>query len=181
MARPEWIEVGRIARPHGVHGEVRITPDSDNPERFAPGSVLYARTRQVGIAGPRLQDRVRLTIRTVRGEDHFPIVAFSEISDREGADALHGCMLEVHSSELPELDDDEFYPFDLVGLEVRDKRGMVAGRVSDVVESPAHPILVVALISGGEAMIPFVRTAVPSVDISGGYLTVAPGFLGEGS
>ena len=49
-------------------------------------------------------------------------------------------MLEIRASELPELDEDEFYPFDLVGLEVRDGRGAVVGRVADVVESPAHAI-----------------------------------------
>ena len=40
MPRPEWIEVGRISRPHGVHGEVRVRLDSDNPERFMPGVTL---------------------------------------------------------------------------------------------------------------------------------------------
>ena len=38
MPRPEWIEVGRISRPHGVHGEVRVSLSSDNPERFVPGA-----------------------------------------------------------------------------------------------------------------------------------------------
>ena len=181
MARPEWIEVGRITRPHGVHGEVRITPDSDNPERFAPGSVVYGRPRQVGIAGTRLQEQVRLTVESVRGDDAFPIVAFREIADRDAAGALHGYVLEVRSSELPELDDDEFYPFDLIGLEVRDGQGAVVGQVSDVVESPAHAIVIVALASGGEAMVPFVHAAVPVVDLVEGYLTIESGFVGGGS
>ncbi|MBN1628907.1 MAG: ribosome maturation factor RimM [Thermoleophilia bacterium] len=180
MARPEWIEVGRITRPHGVHGEVRITPDSDNPERFAPGSVVHARPRQVGIAGSRLQEQVCLTVESVRGDGDFPIVAFREIEDRDAAEALHGYVLEVRSSELPELEEDEFYPFDLIGLEARDGQGAVVGRVSDVIESPAHPIVVIALASGGEAMVPFVQVAVPAVDIAEGYLTIESGFVGDG-
>jgi 16S rRNA processing protein RimM len=179
MSRPEWIEVGRISRPHGVRGEVRIVPDSDNPERFAAGAIVHARPRRMGIAGPRLGEQVRLTVATVRGDGDFPIVAFCEVSDREAAEALRGYLLEVRSSELPELGEDEFYHFDLEGLEVRDSRGATAGRVVDVVESPAHAILVVALLSGGEVMVPFVLAAVPAVDVANGFVVIEKPFLGE--
>ncbi len=179
-ARPEWIEVGRISRAHGVHGEVRIVPDSDNPDRFVPGAVLQARPARVGIAGPRLQEQVRLTIDTVRGDDGFPIVAFLEVMDRDAAEGLRGYLLEVHSSELPELPEDEFYPFDLEGLQVRDEQGTVLGRVVDVVDSPAHAILVVSLEAGPELMVPFVLAAVPTVALEEGYLVVTRSFLTEG-
>jgi 16S rRNA processing protein RimM len=177
MARPEWIEVGRVSRAHGVHGEVRVRPDSDNPERFAPGSVLYARPARAGVAGPRLPEQVMLTIEGVRGGDEFPIVAFSEVGDRGGAEALRGYLLEVRSVDLPALDDDEYYPFDLDGLEVRGVNGAVLGRVSEVIESPAHAILAVSLRSGGETLFPFVAAAVSAVDVDQGYLVVEPAFM----
>jgi 16S rRNA processing protein RimM len=180
MARPEWIEVGRVARPHGVHGEVRIVPASDNPERFAPGGIVYARPSRLGIAGPRLQEQLRLTIAAVRGHGDFPIVTFGEIADRDAAEALRGYLLEVRSSQLPELAEDEFYPFDLEGLEARDPEGVAVGRVADVVESPAHAILAISLVSGGEVLVPFVLAAVPVVSVPGGYLVVEPRFLGAG-
>jgi 16S rRNA processing protein RimM len=177
MARPEWIEVGRVSRAHGVHGEVRVRPDSDNPERFAPGSILHARPARVGVAGPRLPEQVRLTIEGVRGGDDFPIVAFIEVGDRGAAEALRGYLLEVRSVDLPVLDDDEYYPFDLDGLEVRDAAGAVIGRVTEVIESPAHAILAVSLRSGGETLVPFVAAAVTAVDIDQGYLVVEPAFV----
>jgi 16S rRNA processing protein RimM len=177
MARPEWIEVGRVSRAHGVHGEVRIMPDSDNPERFAPGAVLHARPARAGIAGPRLPERVELTIEGVRGGDGFPIVAFREVGDRRAAEALRGYLLEVRSADLPVLDDDEYYPFDLDGLEVRDPKGAVIGRVIEVIESPAHAILAVSLRSGGETLVPFVAAAVSAVDVGQGYLVVEPEFM----
>ncbi len=177
MIRPEWIEVGRVSRPHGVHGEVRISPDSDNPERFAPGSALSARPGRVGLASPSEPQRLRLTIASVRGGDAFPIVAFEEVPDRDGAEALSGYVLEVPSSELPELADDEFYPFDLQGLEARTLDAAVVGRVVEVVESPAHAILIVRRADGGEVMLPFVRAAVPVVDLAAGFLVVDPSFL----
>lgn len=177
MSRPEWIEVGRISRPHGVHGEVRVTPDSDNPERFAPGSILHARPGRVGVAGPQEGRQVELTIESVRGDESFPIVAFREVADRDAAETLSGYLLEVPSSELPELEHDEFYPFDLEGLEARAVDGTVIGRVVDVVESPAHAILVVGLRQGGELLVPFVEAAIPIVDVTAGYLVIDPGFL----
>lgn len=192
MTRPEWIEVGRISRAHGVHGELRVLPDSDNPERFAPGSVLYGRPYREGRAGPGQRERLLLTIDGVRGDAAFPIVAFAGVSDRDGAEALRGFVLEIPAGELPELDDDEFYPFDLVGLEVRDGRGAVWGRVADVVDTPAHPLLVVAPDpaeacddsgggdaprASGEVFVPFVKEAVPIVSLDEGYVTVETRFL----
>lgn len=179
MSRPEWIEVGRIVRPHGVHGEVRIMPDSDNPERFVPGSILHARPQRLGIAATGLSEQVRLTVQDVRGNDGFPIVGFQEIADRDRAEALRGYVLEVRSSQLPELDEDEFYPFDLEGLRVRDPGGKTVGRVTQVVDSPAHPILVVLLDTGVERMVPFVLVAVPAVAVAEGYLVVEPWFMKE--
>lgn len=178
MARPEWIEVGRISRPHGVHGEVRVTPDSDNPERFAPGSVLHARPGRAGLAGDSQEAHLMsLTIETVRGNEAFPIVSFREVGDRDAAERLSGYVLEVRASELPELGEDEYYPFDLQGLEVRTPEGTVLGRVVDAVDSPAHAILIVGLTEGRELMVPFVEAAVPSVDIEAGFLVIDPGFL----
>jgi 16S rRNA processing protein RimM len=181
MSRPEWIEVGRIARAHGVHGEVRITPDSDNPERFVPGSVLHARPQRLGMAAPWSQERVWLTVVSRRGGDDFPILGFREVLDRDRAETLRGYVLEVRSGELPELIEDEFYPFDLEGLQVRDPSGAVIGRVAEVIESPAHAILVVSLASGAERMVPFVLAAVPAVVVAEGYLVVERRFLDEGS
>jgi 16S rRNA processing protein RimM len=179
VARPEWIEVGRVSRPHGVHGEVRVLPSSDNPQRFVPGSTLYARPQRLGIAGPRLRGQMRLTIENVRGDEGFPIVVFREVADRDAAEALRGHVLEIRSSQLPQLDEDEYYPFDLIGLEARDPRGNVLGRVTDVVESPAHALLV---ISGGcppDVMVPFVLAAVPTVAVAEGFLVISPSFLGD--
>jgi 16S rRNA processing protein RimM len=177
MARPEWIEVGRVSRPHGVRGEVRVIPDSDNPERFADGSVLYARPARSRFARADGVERSRLTIDTVRGEPAFPIVAFLGIADRETAEGLRGFILEVPGKELPVLVSDEFYPFDLEGLAVKDPQGSVVGRIKEVIDSPAHPLLAIDLDSGCEVLVPFVLAAVLDVDLSEGYVVVAPGFL----
>jgi 16S rRNA processing protein RimM len=169
-----------------VQGESRVLPSSDNPERFVAGEVLYGRPERRGLAGARLSEQVRLTIRSVRGESEFPIVAFEEVGDRDAAEALRGYVLEVPGSELPDLGDDEFYPFDLIGLEVRDESGVRWGRVTDAVETPAHALLVVLSDAGSapedaltvrEVLVPFVTEAVPDVCVAEGHLTIVRRFL----
>jgi len=169
--------VGRISRPHGVHGEVRVVPSSDNPDRFLPGSVLHARPARGGLVGGRVQQHVELTVVSIRGEESYPILAFREIADRDAAENFRGFVLEIRSSELPELEEDEYYPFDLVGLAVRDRQGAVVGQVVDVLESPAHPLLAVQTGGGVESLVPFVAAAVPEVVLSEGYLVIGDGFL----
>lgn len=177
MTRPEWIEVGRVSRQHGVHGEVRVRPDSDNPERFTKGAVMHARPARAPLAGGCAEERTRLTIASVRGETSFPIVSFEEVRDREGAGGLRGFVLEVPGTELPDLAADEYYPFDIEGMEVRDTDGLVVGRVREVIEAPAHPLLAVSLDTGCEVLVPFVLAVVPEVSLAEGYLVIESGFL----
>jgi 16S rRNA processing protein RimM len=128
---------------------------------------------------------VRLTVESCRGEEAFPVVAFREVQDRTAAEALRGHVLFVGRDQLPELDEDEYYPFDLVGLSVRDPMGVRRGEVVDAVESPAHALLVVRLeerdTTTGEAarevLVPFVTEAVPTVDLAQGHVVVRDAFL----
>ena len=187
MPRPDWIEIGRISRAHGVQGEVRVISVSDNPDRFSEGSVMFARPQRLGMARPRSGERVALTVQSIRGTDDFPIVAFEQVDSREAAEAVRGYVLEVEASQLPALEPDEFYPFDLVGLKVRTTDGVDVGCVADVVESPAHALLVVAVEAGPgpnspkahEVLVPFVGVAVPTVDLESGYLEVVARYLFE--
>lgn len=156
---------------------MRVVPSSDNPDRFAPGAVFHARPGRLGVAGPRVREQIRLTVESVRGDEDFPILTFREIADRHAAEGYRGYLLEVRCSQLPELEEDEYYPFDLVGLEVRAPDGTAMGRVGDVLESPAHAILAVRLDDGGEVLVPFVEVAVLTVAIAEGHLVVDPTFL----
>ena len=170
MPRPEWIEVGRVRRAHGIEGEVRVSPSTDNPERFAPGEVIYALPRDS-------EERLRLEVEGVRGTWDSMIVAFVGCATREEAEALRGHTLQVPVSELPELEGDEYYPFDLEGLEVRTASGEVVGRVHEVLESPAHELLAIRLTGGPEVLAPFTLEAVPEIQMREGFVVVEERFL----
>ena len=169
MTRPDWIEVGRIVRAHGLRGEVRIVPSTDNPERFAQGSVVY-----VGPPGGELRS---IEVTGIRGEATLPIVAFVGLQTRGDAEALRGLVLWVPGAELPALEEGEFYPFELEGLDVRTPAGVAIGRVEELLDAPANEVLVVRMVDGRQVLLPFVEAAVPEVDVEEGYLVVFESFL----
>lgn len=94
-----------------------------------------------------------------------PQIAFEEVTDRAGAEAIRGS--EVFAPARRELTDSEFWPDDLVGLEVRPG----GGRVVDVITGPAQDRLVVER-EGVRFEVPFVGDLVPVVDLDGGFVQV---------
>ena len=163
---PGTLRVGRIGKPHGLRGEVTVTPSTDDPDtRFAVGSVLLADPPALG----------PLTVTGSRRSGGMLVVAFAGTTDRAGAEALRGTVLEVEADALPETgDEDDFYDYQLIGLSVRLPDGTVVGEVAGVMHPPAAPVLEVRRIGGSEELVPFVRAVVPEVDLAGGFLTVDP-------
>ena len=157
--------VGRVGRPHGVRGELTVEVRTDDPDtRFAPGSVL--RTEPPS-RGP-------LTVVEARPRSGGLVVAFAEVADREGAEALRGTVLVVESGSLPPLDgEDEWYDHQLLGLAAVSPDGAPLGTVTEVVHSAASELLVVRCDDGREHLVPFVRDIVPRVDVAGGQVVVS--------
>jgi 16S rRNA processing protein RimM len=119
------LEVGRIVKPHGLRGEVIVHLVTDRVERLAPGVTLHSP------AGP-------LRVEHSRPHQRRWIVAFEGVSDRTGAESLHGLVLEAAPLEDP----DALWVHELIGSEVRDKLGAVLGRVVAVEANPASDLLV---------------------------------------
>jgi 16S rRNA processing protein RimM len=155
--------VGRVARPHGVQGEVALEVRTDEPERrFAVGTAFST-------------SRGRLTVAATRWSGRRLLVCFEEAADRDAAERLRGTelVLEVSDEETPD-DPEEFYDHQLIGLRVVGVSGDALGRIASVLHLPAHDVLVVER-NGTEAMVPFVAEHVPAVDVAGGSVTVADG------
>lgn len=160
------LAVGRVVRPHGIHGEVTVEVSTDDPgERFAPGQVLA--TDPPG-AGP-------LTVGSVRWHTGRLLVSFTGIGDRDQAERLRGVWLTVDSADLPAPEDpDEFRDADLIGLRVRTTAGEPVGTVADV-QHPGQDLLVIEPDGGGgEVLVPFVAAIAVEVDLAGGQLVIDP-------
>jgi 16S rRNA processing protein RimM len=174
------VVVGRVGRPHGVHGELSVEPRTDEPDRrFSDGAVLAVRTPS-GDPPSAAGRPAALTVRRVRRHQSRLLVTFAEVPDRDTAETLRGLHLvaSVSRDESPE-DPEEFYDHQLVGLTVLTTDGRAVGEVSEVLHGTAQDLLGIATPDGREVLVPFVSALVPVVDVASGRLEVAdrPGLL----
>jgi 16S rRNA processing protein RimM len=149
----ELVTVGRVGRPHGVHGAFFVEGPSERVEVFAVGAPLLAAGEPARV------------VSSTRGSGGRPVIRLDRRVER-------GTELAVERSALPRLEDDEFYVFELVGLSVEQEDGLVLGRVREVLQYPANDVL--ELDSG--ASLPLVEACVRQVDVTGGRIVVAAGF-----
>jgi 16S rRNA processing protein RimM len=157
----ERVTVGTVGRPHGLDGTVVVHPDTDNPSRFVAGASLHSTSNQV------------LTIRQVRSSGSILLVSFVGVNDRDAAGRLRGLTLTIDASERRQLATDEFWPEDLIGLEVRDPAGNLIGSITSVdAESPQSRLTIAT--GQGEVIVPLVTALVPEVNLSEKYLVVEP-------
>lgn len=136
--------------------------DSDNPERFSPGA-RFATTH------PTYRS---LVLDDARDGPHGLIASFVGVTIREVAQELVGHELMIRSTDRRELDHDEFWPDQLVGMRVRIS-GELIGTVDNVVLGPQDRLIVVTD-DDRIAEIPFVEALVPEVDVASGVVEIDP-------
>ncbi len=155
--------VGAIAGAFGVRGEARIKSFCAEPEAIADYAPLT------------LADGREMTLKLGRPVKGGFAARLGGVSTREQAEALRGQRLYAPRDRLPSLPDDEFYHADLIGLAVVDTGGQVLGRIQAIHDHGAGDLLE---ISGpgikGSVMLPFTRTAVPTVDLAAGRVIADP-------
>lgn len=156
MARPEPVVVGRVGKSHGLDGSFVVEGASETRELFAVGATLLvdgAAARVVGSKQARGRPVIRLDRRVARG-----------------------AALAVPPDALAPTSEDEYYVFQLVGLEVSEEGGRLLGTVADVAPGVANDVL--ELDSG--LLLPMVEECVLSVDLEAGRIVVARGFSDAG-
>ena len=156
------VVIGRIVKPHGVRGELKMIPLTNVAGRFQPGLEVI-----VEFGDGHLESR---SIEQVRGVGKT-IIELSGIDSREEAERFPGSYITVPRSQLPKLEEDTFYAFDLIGMKAIDSGGETVGSVFDIESYPANDVLV--LEGGkGEIMVPLVRDYVLKVDMAARTITV---------
>jgi 16S rRNA processing protein RimM len=160
--------VGRVARAHGVTGEVVVDIRTDDPDtRFAPGTTLRARPSR---GGPE-RDYV---VDSAREHSGRLLVRLDGVADRNAAEALKGTVFIVDTADLPPIEDpDEFYDHQLEGLQVVTTTGTTVGSVAEVLHTAAGELLSVSS-EDGEVLVPFVSAIVTSVSLADHTIEIDP-------
>ena len=162
------ILMGAIAGVHGIKGEVKVKSFTADPMSIAAYGPLY-------------DDQGRpfaLKLTSKGAKDSVVIARIDGIADRNAAEALRGRRLYAPREALPAIEaEDEFYASDLIGLAVEDQSGKSYGKVADVLDYGAGPMLAIAGGPDGgptaDFDLPFADRFVPTVDIDGGKIVIA--------
>ena len=173
MALEDLVVVGRLARPHGLRGEMSVEVLSDFPERFAPGLVLVA-------AAPSGESRGELVVSTVRPAGERLLIGFQGIETRTAAEALRGLDVAVPAGREMPRPEGFVYHFDLEGCRAVDRTGRELGVVTDLQEVGGRDLLSIRT-PAGERDVPFVEPIVVSVDVARKLVVLdpPPGLLDE--
>lgn len=165
MPRPENpIQLAVIGAAHGTRGEVRVKTFTGDPLALADYGMLYDAQ---GKAFEVLEIRPAKTVVVVR---------FKGVNDRNAAEALNGTELFIDRSQLPdgELEEDEFFHTDLIGLEALDEDGTSHGVVSAVFDFGGGDLIELSAKGKRPMLIPFTQAAVPEIDFDQGIIRVEP-------
>lgn len=153
----DWISIARIARPQGVRGEVIADLLTDFPDRFADlDEVTLVRGGKVFAT---------LQLENFWFHKGRVVLKFAGYEDADKANELRDVSLMIRPDELVELEEDEYFLFDLEGCAVVTVDGQELGKVVKVEDFGAAPLLVIRN-QGKEHMIPFTREICPEVDTS---------------
>jgi len=138
----EWIEIGKIVAPQGLRGDLRVYPSSDFPERFTqPGKRWLLSPGQVE---PQCIELLGGRYLSSKG---LYVIELAGIENREQAEALRNSQLLIEKGDRPQLEEDEFYVPDLIGLTVINQlNGEIIGKVVSMI-SAGNDLLEVEKIS----------------------------------
>src|SRR5687768_13615169 len=157
--------VGRVARPHGLRGDVVINPETDFvEERFRKGKTVWTRSA----AGEEC-----LTIASARVQQGRAVVGFAGLSSIEAAERLAGLELRIPEESLQPLEPGRYYEHQLVGCSVATARGELVGTVVRV-DSGAGSSRLVVDGARGEILVPLAADICVEIDVAGRRIRIEP-------
>lgn len=156
-----FVAVGRILAPFGLKGELKVLSLTENPERFRPKARLYAGQQPVTLSA----------VREASGHLYLKLKGFA---DRTSVEKFRLTLLQVPESDLPELEEGEYYRFQLIGLKVEDRDGSPLGILEEVLETGANDVYRVRTPEGKDILLAHTPDVVISIDLKAKRMVVDP-------
>jgi len=160
------VHVAKVSKPHGIKGEVKVYPFSEDPESFKFYSSLV-------FVDPAEKDVREVRLLHSRSQGKLAVLTLSGVVSRNDAEDLVDCQVWASQDDLPELADDEYYWTDFVGMEVYTAKNIHLGHVASLMSTGAHDILVVSG-RGAEYMIPVRDEFIVEINETNGKIIVDP-------
>lgn len=159
----DLLKVGVITTTHGVRGEVKVFPTTDEAERFLELDYVLLDT------GRELR---KLEIQNVKFFKNLAILKFKGIDNINDIEMYKGRDLWIPREEGQELEEGEYYVADLIGMNVLLEDGTVFGTLKDVMETGANDVYVIDTKDRGEVLLPAIRECILDVNVEENTMTV---------
>jgi 16S rRNA processing protein RimM len=162
----DLVVIGEVTRPHGLRGEVRVTPHTDRPERFEG-------LNECVLWDPATDTRDVRRITGVRRQGDAVLLVLAGCASVEASAALVGRLVALPREQALPPPPGHVYPWQLVGCRVVTDDGHPVGELSGIEPSPAHDLWVVRG-AGREHLIPAVAEIVVEVDVDARRIVIRP-------
>jgi len=159
-SEPRFLVIGKVLKPHGLRGELRIRPLTDDPSRFSWLKKVY-------LGEEALKP---LTVETVRFHKELVLVKFVELNGRDSVAQLHGELLLVAMEDAIPLDEGEYYLYQLYGLDVYSDEDVYLGELVNVIETGANNVFEIEK-EGKRILLPDIPDVITDIDFENGRLT----------
>ena len=164
---PKYLALGKILRPHGIRGEMRMQILTDYPDRFID------ELKKIYI-GEKVTDENAdaYSLKSARFHKDFLLITLAEINDRNDAETMRGKMVMIDINNAVPLEDGEFYLYQLIGLTVQTEDKVILGQLQEVIETGANDVYVVKGREFGEILLPAHEETILSIDFEAELITM---------
>lgn len=159
----ERFQVGVITSTHGIRGEVKVFPTTDDVKRFKKNMQVILDTGK---------EELELTVEGVKFFKQFVILKFKDIDNINEVERYRSKPLYVLRKNAVALKKDEYFIADLLGIRVMEDNGTELGTLKDVIETGANDVYVVELSDGKELLLPAIKECILSVDVENRQMEV---------
>ena len=165
--KDDYLVVGKVTRPRGLRGEVKVLPITDDPYRYNDLKAVYVRI------GGTLK-KILVESASVNGTQVF--IKLNSFDSVEEAESLRGKLLFVPRKNAVKLDRDSYYYFDLLGCSVKTPDGEVIGKVYDILNAGSCDVYCVRSMGENrkEYLVPAVRDVVKEIDMGEKKIVIEP-------
>lgn len=151
---PEFLAVGRVVRPHGVRGGLKVAADSGLIYKLEPATEIFLGS-----------DKEAVIVKTLHLHRKEFLLYIEGCSNRDHAEHWRGKVIYIHYSSHDELPDGEFFHWQIVGLKVVTTADEELGEIEDIIETGANDVYLVRDSSGNEIMLPAIESVIQEVDL----------------
>ncbi len=161
---PEFISIGAIGKAHGINGQFYVIALSDDPEQYRELKSVYLNFKGT---------RTICAVENIRFTHDRILLKLEGIDDRSTLESHRGALLERERHELRPLSEDEYFIFDLIGLTAKTVQGERIGKLTDILNLPAHDVYVIRN-EAEEILIPAISNFIRRIDLKQGEVIVDP-------